>query len=80
MAEKYYASYLLRLWRCEVADRPAWRASLESTRTGERQTFSLEELLAYLQSHFGSTETPSAGGTETGQDSAPGQLATWRHV
>jgi hypothetical protein len=68
MAEDGYVSYLLRLWRSEVAGRPAWRASLESTRTGERQTFSLEELLAYLQNP----------GSETGTDenSGPGGFTT----
>ncbi len=64
-----YASYLLRLWRVDQAPQidaaewtgalnfrasTAWRASLESTQTGERKNFgSLEELLAFLRSGFG---------------------------
>ncbi len=51
MAEKGrgYLSYLLRLWRTE-GEHPAWRASLESPRTGERRNFSsIEALYAYLE-------------------------------
>jgi hypothetical protein len=46
-----YASYLLRLWR-EGGDREkaTWRASLESTRTGELMTFaSLDDLFDHLR-------------------------------
>ena len=60
-----------------MAGRPEWRATLECTRTGERLTFSLEGLLAYLQAHFGSPKMASAEGTEADQDSAPGRLTTW---
>ncbi len=44
-----YQSYMLRLWR--ESDATPWRASLESTATGEKQGFaSLSDLIAYLQS------------------------------
>lgn len=48
-----YRSYLLRLWKSESAGRPAWRASLESTHTGERLSFDLAGLLSFLGEHFG---------------------------
>jgi len=46
-----YVSYLLRLWREGDSEQEAiWRASLESTRTGERRAFaSLDELFDYLR-------------------------------
>ncbi len=41
--------YLLRLWRTDELGGLSWRASLESSETGERIGFaSLEELFAYL--------------------------------
>jgi len=48
-----YRSYLLRLYKSERHGRPAWRASLESTRTGERVDFDLEGLLRFLGKRFG---------------------------
>lgn len=45
-----YLSYLLRLWREKDRDRPVWRASLERSRTAERQVFpSLDDLFEYLR-------------------------------
>jgi hypothetical protein len=45
-----YQSYLLRLWEVEVNGAPAWRASLEHVKTGERCNFSsLEALFSYLE-------------------------------
>ncbi|MBN1812132.1 MAG: hypothetical protein JXA14_09880 [Anaerolineae bacterium] len=45
-----YISYLLRLWR----EGAAWRASLESTRTGELRAFaSLDELFDFLRERTG---------------------------
>jgi hypothetical protein len=45
-----YISYLLRLWQTEDDGTLAWRASLESAHTGERQGFaSLAELCAFLE-------------------------------
>ena len=44
-----YLSYLLRLWR-EGEEIESWRASLESSHTGERKGFaSLEELFDFLR-------------------------------
>jgi hypothetical protein len=52
-----YASYLLRLIKSDRQGQPAWRASLESTRDGERLEFAgLEALVAFLIARFGSTE------------------------
>jgi hypothetical protein len=52
-----YASYLLRLRRSDRNGQPTWRASLESTRDGERLEFSsVEALLAYLDTQFGQAE------------------------
>ncbi len=42
-------SYLLHLWQVERNGAPAWWASLEDPRTGERQAFAdLAELFAFL--------------------------------
>jgi hypothetical protein len=44
-----YLAYMLRLWRVETEDGPAWRTSVESPHTGETQRFdSLEALYAFL--------------------------------
>lgn len=52
MAEQQpeYRSYLLRLWRATDSEGQAvWRASLESTRTRQRQGFaSLQSLFEFL--------------------------------
>lgn len=49
-----YLSYLLRLWREGDEGRPVWRASLKSSRTGEKVGFgSLEELFEFLQRETG---------------------------
>jgi hypothetical protein len=52
-----YMSYLLRLRRSHGDRQPAWRASLESTRDGQRQDFdSVDALIAYLRDRFGQKE------------------------
>ena len=44
-----HLSYLLRLWRSERPLNSEWRASLESSETGQRIGFAnLEQLFAYL--------------------------------
>lgn len=49
-----YRSYLLRLWRVSDDERPAWRAVLKSSRTGEEVGFgSLDALFRYLRSEAG---------------------------
>jgi len=48
------SSCYLRLWRVETEDRPAWRSSVESPHTGEKQGFSsLEALYAFLAEKTG---------------------------
>jgi len=50
MAARRYESYLLRLWESDEAGQLVWRASLESSGTGERNGFAdLASLFAYLQ-------------------------------
>ncbi len=50
MASRRYESYLLRLWESDGAGELIWRASLESTDTGERHGFAdLVSLFAYLE-------------------------------
>jgi hypothetical protein len=50
MAARRYESYLLRLWESDQAGQLIWRASLESTDTGERYGFAdLDSLFAYLK-------------------------------
>ena len=49
-----YLSYLLRLWRVSSAEKAIWRASLQSSETGERQGFpSLDELFDFLRRQIG---------------------------
>ncbi len=48
-----YASYLLRLRYIRSGQRAAWAASLQSTATGEQQSFAgLEALIDFLQTEF----------------------------
>lgn len=55
--EPHYSSFMLRLWATEENGQITWRASLESTRTGQRQNFScVHALVAFLEAQFGSTE------------------------
>ena len=50
MAARRYESYLLRLWESDEDSQLIWRASLESTDTGERHGFAdLASLFAYLE-------------------------------
>ncbi len=45
-----YQSYLLRLWK--DGERTGWRASLQSTATGERHIFAdIASLLTFLQAY-----------------------------
>lgn len=45
-----YLAYLVRLWRARVEGQTVWRASLESSLTGERLGFaSLDELFEFLR-------------------------------
>ncbi len=45
-----YQAYLLRLWRVRSSGKWAWRATVESPHTGERQAFGdLAGLFAYLE-------------------------------
>ncbi len=58
-----YTSYLLRIWRSEAGDPPAWRAFLRDLTTGRSLGFaSLESLIEFLES--------------TSTASSPVQLAT----
>lgn len=62
-----YRSYLLRLWQ-EEGGQQLWRASLQSTETGERRGFaSLDALFGFLREQVESQdETPprQESGTE----------------
>ncbi len=54
-----YASFLLRLWRAEQDGQIVWRASLESTTTGDRLNFAnLEALTSFLAEQLVQWETP----------------------
>jgi hypothetical protein len=45
-----YISYLLRAWRSNGENSPAWQASLENPHTGERMGFAcLEDLFDFLR-------------------------------
>jgi hypothetical protein len=58
-----YKSYVLRLWREDVADAP-WRASLESiAHGGERHQFpDLDSLVAFLLAELGPGRSPPGRG------------------
>jgi len=63
-----YLSYLLRLWRVSGAGeldgmgRKVWRASLESTHTGERRGFAgPDELFDFLQEQTGERVEEQSG-------------------
>ena len=59
-----YASYLLRLRRSDRDGQITWRASLESTRNGQRiELGSVEPLVAFLIARFGSMP----GGVDDGE-------------
>jgi hypothetical protein len=50
MAQPYYKSYMLRVWRDEVEG--GWRATLESVTTGEVHAFAhLDQLVAFLEAN-----------------------------
>jgi len=50
MKARRYESYLLRLWESDEAGQLIWRASLESTDTGQRRGFAdLDSLYTYLK-------------------------------
>lgn len=55
-----YLSYLLRLWRVSEKETD-WRASLESSHTGEREGFaSLDDLFRFLREQTGVMSGASA--------------------
>ena len=60
--ESCYSSYLLRLWMSEENEQPIWRASLESTHTGQRRNFSdVRALVEFLETEFDSCQTEPSG-------------------
>ena len=60
--ERRYISYLLRLWQVKTSSGLVWRASLESSRTGERQGFAnLDALYAFLRQQTGGIASDSDG-------------------
>ena len=62
LQESRYSSYLLRLWMSEENGRPIWRASLESTHTGQRRNFSdVRVLVEFLETEFDSRQTEPSG-------------------
>jgi len=62
--QRDYLSYLLRLWRESDEEKPVWRASLRSSRTGEKVGFgSLEDLFDFLQRK---TDTGQEAGGDRG--------------
>jgi hypothetical protein len=50
LEQSRYLAYMLRLWQAKTAKTATWRASLESSLTGERQGFaSLDDLFEFLR-------------------------------
>jgi hypothetical protein len=78
-----YLSYLLRLWRVSgggephsMGEKAIWRASLKSTRTGERRGFaSLDELFDFLREQTGEWVPQTE---EEQPDHASYMLRLWR--
>lgn len=74
-----YRSYLLRFWRAD-ADQP-WRASLQSTATGEKILFAeLSALLAFLAEQTAvagaarvAQANPSSAGDSCGSSNGTGE-------
>jgi hypothetical protein len=57
--QQRYLSYLLRLWQVESKGQLVWRASLEASRTGERQGFaSIDELLVFICQQTSTVKDP----------------------
>ena len=57
--QRYYLSYLLRLWRTGDGEEPLWRASLKGVHDGEQMGFaSLQDLFHFLRTQTGTL--PSA--------------------
>ena len=55
-----YHSFLLRLWQVNENEHIAWRASLESSHTGERWGFAgLDAVCAFLRRRI--SEAPGSG-------------------
>jgi hypothetical protein len=66
-----YRSFLLRLWSIRIDGETAWRASLESARTGQRQGFTgLEDLFEFIRRETGGTpDQTRASSNEVGKGS-----------
>jgi len=72
--ERRYISYLIRLWQVKDSGGLVWRASLESSRTGERQGFAdLDALFAFLRQQTGSIASDYDGdkGGPASKDEGP---------
>jgi hypothetical protein len=66
--KRRYISFLLRFFETESKGALVWRASLESSGTGERWGFaSLDELFAFLRQQTAGTSDSSAGKGEAGR-------------
>lgn len=66
--KRRYTSYLLRLWPAADKSDLVWRASLESSGTGERWGFaSLDELFAFLRQQTAGASDSSASKGEAGR-------------
>jgi hypothetical protein len=64
--ETDYVAYLLRLWRVRSDGKTAWRASVESARTGEHKRFTnLDDLFDFLRQQTGAA--PDSDESATGR-------------
>jgi hypothetical protein len=70
-----YRAFLLRVWRIDTPDRPAWRASLEDPHTRQVARFdSPEALLAFvraLDNEDGAAPAPGDGDDDRELPRAP---------
>jgi len=67
-----YRSYLLRLWSTTVDREMVWRASLESSRTGERHRFaSVDGLCDFLRRQTGASSDETRVRSDEDGESAP---------
>jgi hypothetical protein len=57
-----YRAFLLRLWEVKENEHTVWRASLESSRTGERWGFAdLDALCTFLREEIATVSGAKAG-------------------
>lgn len=72
MPATHYHAFLLRVWRIDTPDRPAWRASLEDPHTRQVARFdSPEALLAFVRALGDADADGAAPASDSGDRDPP---------